>query len=236
MTTTVTLPATLVSVHPTYSIVGGAGSATFSDGSDATYVRQPQGDAAGHGPDGTYYDQVITFTTPAVDFPDNARYPGISSGVTSVGAMFSVRLKWDSGAPSRSFGSDADHWLIHLVDPSTGALNTMAYLALYPMSGTVPTDWTDYYLYTLSTFSADYFPVDLMRSPMTFSMGKSTFFDNSLVSEISLTVSWDLFSAGAPPSRQFPRDDGLATSSATRAWPPPRSVQRGIRRAGHTYP
>lgn len=37
---------------------------------------------------------------------------------------------------------------------------------------------------------------------------------------------------GPKPLRQYPRTDGLATSSARRLWPPPRSVQRSNRRAG----
>lgn len=40
----------------------------------------------------------------------------------------------------------------------------------------------------------------------------------------------------APPLRQYPRDDGLAASSARRYWPLSRSTQRGNRRAGSTYP
>jgi hypothetical protein len=36
---------------------------------------------------------------------------------------------------------------------------------------------------------------------------------------------------GLPPTRVFPRDDGLATSSARRVWPPPQS-QQGSNRSG----
>lgn len=36
----------------------------------------------------------------------------------------------------------------------------------------------------------------------------------------------------APPLRQYPRSDGLGTSSARRQWPPSRSYQRSNRRAG----
>jgi hypothetical protein len=50
------------------------------------------------------------------------------------------------------------------------------------------------------------------------------------VYEFWLTVTYG--GTHAPPLRQFPRSDGLATSSARRMWPPSRSYQRGIRRAG----
>lgn len=48
--------------------------------------------------------------------------------------------------------------------------------------------------------------------------------------EFWLTVTYG--ATAAPPLRQYPRSDGLATSSARRMWPPSRSYQRSNRRAG----
>ena len=39
----------------------------------------------------------------------------------------------------------------------------------------------------------------------------------------------------APPLRQYPRSDGLATSSARRMWPPSRSTQGSLRHGAGTY-
>lgn len=51
-----------------------------------------------------------------------------------------------------------------------------------------------------------------------------------------LSVIYPGATTGLPPLRQFPRDDGLGASPGLRQWPPPRSLQRGTRRGGSTYP
>lgn len=52
----------------------------------------------------------------------------------------------------------------------------------------------------------------------------------TLISELWIVVVSD--QVEAPPRRLFPREDGLGVGGARRHWPPPRSYQRGARRAG----
>jgi hypothetical protein len=49
------------------------------------------------------------------------------------------------------------------------------------------------------------------------------------------TVPTAVLFGGVPPLRQYPRDDGLATSSTARLYPPPRSVQGSNRRGSAAY-
>lgn len=50
------------------------------------------------------------------------------------------------------------------------------------------------------------------------------------IQEVALLVTYP--TTDAPPRRLFPREDGLGVGGVRRHWPPSKSVQRGIRRAG----
>lgn len=83
----------------------------------------------------------------------------------------------------------------------------------------------------------------ILVGPRNFSLSP-TFADE--FAYLALNLTWTTYTRPAPqepvavtsptsvtpPLRQHPRTDGLGTSSARRMWPPPRSVQASIRRAG----
>lgn len=223
----ITVSAEFLSVesHASIEILGGGGADTLRDGNDATRVHW-RGSSTGYSAHG--YARF-----PAVEFPRRTYFnyefeSYFEPRVPGPAVAFSYRAKQDAGPPDTIF-NDINVWLLGS-DPLQEFL-------LRREDGGFTFAWANYQ--TLRD-SGRRRGVTWLNSILT--SGANCRFNvanpyiETSISELSMTISWDgVFPLGAPPLRQFPRDDGLATSSAPRLYPRPRSVQAGFRKAGGTY-
>lgn len=238
-----TPPFTVTDFDDLFTEVGGAGADTFSDDSDSTYLTNEGNIVATY--ENLWRWPRISF--PAIDIPSTARYPG-SAARPGVAWRITYRARLSSSNPS-GVTVDATEPGFFFNDP---AYNTGGLTVVSPTTTSTSSSFSDLlvqyadgvdwwspdipadYAGTVDYDSA-YLRVDAFRDGAAVFYIYPTYLAHLDISEISLTLSWQA-AAYAPPLRQYPRDDGLGTSTGLRTWPPPRSVQRGTRRAGHTYP
>lgn len=203
-----------------WSIVGGGGANMFHDGTDSTYAQQSLTSA----PTADFTGPLVTF--PAIDltgikrsslevtFSVRRKYNGLGTGATMVFQGY-PDIDLDGVAWLRTERADAA-W-------GSGSWETVTLAVVGGDDATNPDELGG----LIASITAGL--------PIVVTIDSSTGAGISgSVSEISMTVTWQTILV-TPPLRQYPREDGLGTSSAPRLYPRPRSVQAGFRKVGPTY-